>query len=155
MNPNPNPNPRILTDDILIHILQFAGSIETPKDYRLFKLGFDERKTRKTIKKYIIRKMHTCSDTAFIQAIHLFDTIAPFSKRLNKRIGYFMTTIQYLTNSHYYDVFQRDNYIHADIDWERNIYITRSMTILQCLICEPWQNFTKPVFEKLHSIPFL
>jgi hypothetical protein len=152
---NPNPKPCILSDEILIHILQFAGSIETAKDYRLFKLGFDERKKRKTIKKYIIRQLHTCSDTAFIQAIHLFDTIAPFSKRLNKRIAYFMITIQYLTNSHYNDAFQREDYIHADIDWERNVYITRSMTILQCLICEPWQNFTKPLFEKFHSIPFL
>ena len=149
-------NQPVLNRDIIIHILLFAGSIETAKDYRLFILGFDERKTRKTIKKYIIRKMHSCSDTAFIQAMTLFCITAPFSKRLNKRICYFMTTIQYLTNSHYYyGIFQREDYIHADIDWERNVHITRSMTILQCLICEPWQNFTKPVFDKLRSIPFL
>ena len=152
MYSNPlNPHPSF-SNDVLFIIFQFSGMVHTYNDYCLFKLGFDDRKIRKKIKQYVIKTMHTNSDETFIQSITYIGT-CHFSKRIAKRIGYFLTTLRFLFDSNYYNENQRNAYIHTDIDWERNTFMNhRCMTIIQCLIREPWQNFTKEIFEKFYSL---
>ena len=139
-----------LTDNTIFIILEFTGIVFNYNEYNLLKIGFhfDERKTRKYIKYYIIRTIQTSSDEIFIHIMKYFET-GGFSKRFVKRIGWFLTTIQYLSNSNLLD---KNRYIHMDIDWERNIYMHRSMTIMKYLNKEPWQNFTKDTLENMNRI---